>query len=180
MKLFNIFKRIYEEFQASPNGEMIISENSKGFYEGKEFRTFFEFDGLISSVKVVKVAIPCNFTMKMQNITLNDGELTFEILSGGTEGGSFSNTLPVIGVNRSTNRNLPYYEAKGVLTSGGSHTGGTLLELAKLKTSNATAQKSTVGGSVGDSRCLAAGTYYIRFTAVAATKGIYTLRWEEE
>jgi len=179
MQVWNATLGRYFELVSNPDGELYATDVHKSFDEGREFRTFFAFAGATSSVKVIKVVFPCDFVLHLQDFMLNDGELKFEAVVGGDEAGSYNVALPKVGVNRTAERPLPLYESQASLTTGGTHTNGTVVELVQLKTSSATAQDSTVGGSLHDLRALPAGTYYLRFTAVAATKGIFALRWEE-
>lgn len=169
----------YVELTSDPSGEIFATDRHKSFFEGKEFRTYFDFSSGNGTYKVIKFVSPVNFILHLQDFSLDDGELRFEAVVQGTEGGSFATALPIVGTNRTNERPTPLYTSVASLTTGGTHTGGTIVELLKMKTANASAQQSTVGAALGDERALPPGTYYLRFNSVSATEGIYTLRWEE-
>ena len=67
------------------------------------------------------------------------------------------------------------------IESGGTVTGGTVVEVVRVVAANSTAQQSTVGGSVADERGLPAGTYHLKLENISngAAKGVYSLFWEE-
>lgn len=179
MKVYNIATKQYEELRCDKFGELISADNRRGYYEGKEFRTFFDIAGATASIKVLKFVSPINFSLHLQQFVLNLGELTFEAAVGGTEGGSFNTALPLIGTNRTNERPDTTYTPQVTITTGGTHTGGTVVELVKVKSGGNANLVSSVGGSLNDDRMLPPGTYYLRFTAVDETKGVYALRWEE-
>lgn len=68
-----------------------------------------------------------------------------------------------------------------VLTAGGTHTGGTELDVVRLKTASNNTQVSTVGDTEGDERGISPGTYYFRLTSLSAeaVTGTLHLAWEQ-
>ena len=95
------------------------------FFEGREFRSFIELSIAQGATQVVKVVSPVDFVLFQQSLTVDAGGIRFAAVTGGTEGGSFSTSLPVIGKNRMTDRPLPYYDAQLTMATGGTHSGGT-------------------------------------------------------
>lgn len=159
-----------------------VDPGQTGFFEGREFRTFAELSIASGATFVMKVVSPINFILSSQTIDIDDGTLRFAAVAGaGTEGGSFSTTHTSIGKNRMTERPSPYYTSQIVITSGGTHTGGTEVEVIRIKAAGATSQTTTVSSSSDESRGLAAGTYYLRFqnTGAGSIAGVYTIWWEE-
>lgn len=163
-----------------PRIRVDVAETS--FFEGREFRSFLELNIAAGQTQVVKFVATKDFILHEQSLAIENGALRMSaVASDGTPGGSFNVSLPIIGKNRMTERPLPYYESTTTITTGGTHTGGTEVEVLRLLTANATAQQSTVGGTVASERGLPAGTYYIRLANVGsgAVVGVYNLFWEE-
>lgn len=178
-QIFDWVNKKYIEWIGIHEGIPLVETRHKGFIDGREFRTFLDLNIAAGQTKVIKVVAPVDFVLMKQGFVINGGELKFEAVTGGTESGTFSTALPTIGANRSSFRPTPYYSSQAALTSGGTHTGGNVVELVRLKSAGNTQQSSTVGGEWEEGRFLAAGTYYLRFTAVSDLTGVYTLRWEE-
>lgn len=167
---------------------MRVDTGQTGFYEGREFRTFFEFNIPSGNVQVFKFVSPIDFMLFEQTLTVDAGSIRFQALIGATEVATFNTSLPVIGKNRMAQRKQPYYTpvititthaAPVVLNSG--ITGGTVVENVRIVATNATAQQQTVSGGAQSERGLPIGTYYLRlhnFGSGAAT-GVYSLFWEE-
>jgi hypothetical protein len=112
-------------------------------------------------------------------LTLISGEVKIYTIVGGTEGGSFSETLPIIPRNNMSERPTPLYTAQVVLTAGGTHTGGTTLDLIWAKAADNSNFAANVGGGQGEERGIAANTYYIKLNAVSAATGTLHAWWEE-
>lgn len=163
-----------------PRLRVDVAETS--FFEGREFRSFLEFNIAAGQTQVVRFTATKDFILHEQTLSIESGVLRMAAIAGdGTPGGTFNVALPIIGKNRMSERPLPYYEATTTIATGGTHTGGTEVEVVRLLTANATAQQSTVGGSVASERGLPAGIYYIRLQNVGsgAVVGVYSLFWEE-
>lgn len=158
-----------------PNRRLRVDVGQTGFFSGREFRTFHEF----TTDTVFKVVVPINTILWFLDINLLEGECRLESVVGGTEGGSFSNTLPIFGRNNMTERPEPFYTNQVVITSGGTHTGGTILDVLLNKTSDNSNFASSVGTATGDERGVAANTYYLRLTVTGITRGILKVWWEE-
>jgi len=152
-----------------------------GFFEGREFRTFKELNIPVATSLVIKFTALVDFILFEQSLVIDAGSCRFTAITGGTEGGTFSEVLPVIGKNRLTARPTPYYTAQNSLTAGGTITGGTIVEVVRVVTANATAQQQTVGGSQDSARGLPAGTYYLKIENIGtgSVTGVYSLAWEE-
>lgn len=152
-----------------------------GFYQGREFRTFYEFNIAAGQSTYLRFVSPIDFIVFQQNLEVDDGSIRMSISSGGTPAGSFNVQLPIIGRNRMSERPLPLYEPVITVQSGGTHSGGTELDVMRLVAANATSQRTSIGASISDERGLPAGTFYLRFQnfGTGAATGVYSLYWEE-
>ena len=165
-----------------------VDAGQTGFYEGREFRTFFEFNIPSGNVQVFKFVAPIDFMLFEQTLTVDAGSIRFQALTGATEVATFNTALPVIGKNRMAQRKQPYYTPVITITTHAAPvalnsgiTGGTVVENTRIVAANATAQQQTVSGGAQSERGLPVGTYYLRlhnFGTGAAT-GVYSLFWEE-
>ena len=150
-----------------------------GFFAGREFRSFYEFAIATGTTQVIKVVAGCDTIVQQILMELHLAEIKFELRVGGTEGGTFNKSLPVMKTNTMSTSSA--YESQVTLTTGGTHTGGTLLDTFK-SISGANANKSVSQGVIDTSPVgFSAGTYYIKLinTDGATADGILKLRWEE-
>lgn len=154
-----------------------------GFFRGREYRSFKELSIVTGATYVIKVVVPINTILQGLEIDADDGYLRMATVVGGVEGGVFSETLPIF--NRNNMTVGPDREAlvlpQLVVTAGGTHTGGTELDVFRIRTANASGGVSSVGKSAGDERGVAPNTYYFRFTNLGNTTilGTFHVRWEE-
>ena len=152
-----------------------------GFFAGREFRTFREINIAAGQSLVLKFVVPINVILEQQGIELDSGSIRITNSVGGTPGGSFAETLPVLGKNNMSERPTPLYTPQVVVTAGGTITGATTLDVHRVVAATATAQQSTVGNVVGDERGIAANTYHVtyeNFGSGAATGTLWFI-WEE-
>lgn len=164
-----------------PNRRLRVDIGQTGFFAGKEFRTFREINIAAGQSLVLKFVVPINVILEQQGIELDSGSLRITNSVGGTPGGSFAETLPVLGKNNMSERPLPLYLPQVVVTAGGTITGATTLDIHRVVAATATAQQSTVGNVVGDERGIAANTYHVtyeNFGSGAATGTLWFI-WEE-
>ena len=164
-----------------PNRRLRVDIGQTGFFAGREFRTFREFSIAAGQTLVLRIVVPINAILSEQSVELDSGSIRITNASGGTPGGSFAETLPVIGKNNMSERPLPLYTPQIVFTSGGTHTGGFIFDIHRVVAATATAQQSTVGNIIGDERGVAAGTYYVRYEnfGSGAATGTLWFFWEE-
>ena len=164
-----------------PNRRLRVDIGQTGFFAGREFRTFREFSIAAGQTLVLRIVVPINAILSEQSVELDAGSIRITNASGGTPGGSFAETLPVIGKNNMSERPLPLYTPQIVFTAGGTHTGGFIFDIHRVVAATATAQQSTVGNIIGDERGVAAGTYYVRYENFGSGTATGTLWffWEE-
>lgn len=160
------------------NPRIRVDVAQTGFFEGREFRTFKEWSVAETSTYVIKAAVAVNTILFEFGIDLEAGDVRIETLIGGTEGGTFSEVLPVFSTNTMTEKPQPAYAAQNVLTAGGTLTGGTLLDPLRAKTSGNSNFAASVGAASGAERGVGPGTYYWRLT-LNGVIGILKSRWEE-
>lgn len=72
------------------------------FWEGRDFRTFLELNIAASGSLVIRVVALTDLVLQRLAVTIDGGWLKMETVVGGTPGGSFSTTLPVIPGNSMT------------------------------------------------------------------------------
>lgn len=152
-----------------------VDTGNSGFFQGREFRTFLEF----TASQVIQVVVPVNSILYQLGVTLTQGEVRVETVAGGTPGGTFGTPLPIIPHNSMTERPTPIYNPQVTLAAGGTHTGGTILDVLHVKADSNSNRAFTVGDNNGDERGIAPATYYFRITVTGTTDAILRLWWEE-
>jgi len=178
MNAFDWINKIWQTVRCTKKGALFAETIHVGYAEGKEFRIFDDFSLADGGVKVIKFVSAVNFAVHNENVSIVSGEMKMETLTTGTEGGTFT-AKTVFPKNMGTERPTPLYESQMAVSSGGTHTGGTLLQVSRMKTSGNSNFAANVGKDSSDVRTYPAGTYYIRFTATGAVVGVYNLVWEE-
>lgn len=163
-----------------PQSRLAVDNDSASFFAGTSFRAFLELNLAAGASQVVKFDRTCDVIIRKFGVTLTAGELRGEIWSGATPAGSWSN-FSVIPRNLMSRRPLPLYTTKGTLSTGGTISGGTMIDLLLIKTSGASGQTSTVSGIGADEYATAAGTGYYKFTNTgnSAATGVFVLMWDE-
>lgn len=162
-----------------PYARMRVDVGQTGFFAGREFRTFYEFNIPSGTTRVIKVVAPVNTIVQMFAFELELAELRVELRGGGTESGTFGTPLAILPANSMTTASG--YTSQVTMSTGGSHTGGTVYDLLKLysganvnKAIQSTADESLPQG-------FAPSTFYISMnnTDGATATGIFRTRWEE-
>lgn len=166
------------------------SEDARSaFYEGREFRIFKELNIPASGNYIMKVVVPVNIVVYGAFASVESGHLRLASVAGGTEGGSFTamsrfavNGMTVGAARKDYGGEGVGYSVQTAFSDGGTHTGGTELDLVRIKSANNTVQSITVGETSQDERGIPPGTYYFRMTNLSATDaivGIFRFRWAE-
>ena len=161
-----------------PNRRIRVDVAQTGFFAGREFRTFKEWSAATTDTYVIKAVVPVNTILFEFGIEVEAGSVRIETVVGGTEGGSFSETLPVFVTNTMTERPTPLYTPQNVLTAGGTLTGGTVLDVLRGKAADNSNFAGSVGASSGAERGVAPATYYWRITLTGVI-GVLKARYEE-
>jgi hypothetical protein len=136
-----------------------------GFFEGRMFRTFKELNVAASGAYVVQAVVPLNIILFGLEVSLDSGFLRLETVVGGTPSGVFAETLPVFGLNnmsagrnRRAKQETVTYLAQVALTAGGTHTGGTVLDVVRVKSNQVGAHAASVGSMESSERGVGANT----------------------
>lgn len=149
------------------------------FLRGREFRTFKELNIAASGVYTIRIVVPVNTILTGLELALDGGTIKLETISGGTVGGTYSETLPRINTNLMSG--TPAYSPKVVMTAGGTVTGGTVIDVVRVKSDTNAGRATTVGANTADQRGVAAGTYFWRLTnsSTDTALGTFHARWQE-
>ncbi len=174
--------------------DRVLTETAQtGLYEGREFRAFKELNIAVGATYVIKIVVAVDTLLHSLFIELDAGWLRASSKILGVEGGVFSESIsPLPANNMSFGKNrradfgvasgLAAYSPKNIITAGGTHTGGTELDVVRVKCSGNSQQASSVGASAFDERGVAANTYYIEMLNLGndIILGTIKLRWEEK
>ena len=158
---------------------MRVDVGQTGFFAGREARTFYEFSIPSGQTQVIKVVSPTNTIVQTFAVELELAAIRLELRVGGTEGGTFNTALPIFKTNTMTEQSG--YEPQVTMNRGGTHTGGTLVDVLTA-VSGANPNKSVASSASEDlPNAFAAGTFYIKLinTDGATASGIFRARWEE-
>ena len=170
-----------------------VDPGSTGFFARREFRTFKAFDaGLSTQIPtgqrvLIRTVTSVNTIFVGLTYDFDNGAVRISTYNGGTPTGTFNQTLPVISTNTMTEK--PTYTPVTVLTATApgtsgtvSLTGGTLLDIVRLKSANATASTTTISATSDNPRGVPAGvTFYLLIENISNgdAEGTIHLRFEE-
>lgn len=167
-----------------PNARLRVDPGQTGFFARRMWRVSYEFTALEATPIVMRVSIPVNFIIHHQGIEIDSGGLSLKAYRStqGTPGGTFNVPVPIWSANFMNQQSE--YTFQAAIDTGGTFTPSAgPVETIRLRTSNATAQRSSVGGESFGERGLAAGTYYLVLARLAGisdtTQGVFTLVVEE-
>lgn len=158
------------------------------FFEKLQFRTFKEFDSTAGTAiaagttYVIKAIVPVDIILLGLDLTADNGQGKVETMVAGTAGGTFSETLPIFNQNNMALEGpQPIPTPQVALTAGGTHTGGTRLDVFRIKVATASGQASSIDASQGTQRGVGPNTYHIRVvnTGSGALEGVLHANWEE-
>lgn len=168
-----------------------VDVGQTGFFEGREFRSYFEFSDeentelAVAGSRYFKFSCPVDFILQSQLVEVDKGGVRLQAFTGATDGGGWS-SVPVIAKNRSpTRRQFPsgYYVGQATFYTGGTFTGGTQADVIRARTASQTVSATNVGASQDDVRYLPAGDYYILMQPLIGvndnSEGTYSISWEE-
>lgn len=161
------------------HGRMFVDAGGVQPTENRQYFMFHEFSAASAGTEVVKVVITGDTVMNAFSIKLMSGTARIEIVAGGTEGGTFSQTItkfPVNGMSTATPR-----ASTATMSSGGTLTGGTTMDLFLVNTGDNVQQSSGVTSGEDFAIGFPAGTYYIRVTNTdnSTTAGLIKALWTE-
>lgn len=162
-----------------PYARLRVDVAQTGFFAGREFRTFRRLSIPAAGSLVVRAVVPVDVILFSLALEMTDGWVDLETVTGGTPSGVWGETLPIF--RRNNMSVAPVVVPQVVLTAGGTHTGGTILDAMAARASGATAQAASVGNGITDERGIAPGTYYFRLTnpGSGTATGVWRAWWEE-
>jgi hypothetical protein len=153
-----------------------------GFWEGHEFRLSYELD--ITQLTVLKFTSSIDFIIQSQVLDVDQDGLKLSVYraSQGVDNGGFITPIDFYANNSMSD--TPSYTSNATINTGGTFTvndGELPVEVIRVRSASATAQKSTVEATAGDERGLPAGSYYLEFSVLSGNNplGVYSLKWEE-
>jgi len=176
---FGLPKWVWTDDPDDENGEsrLQVDVGQTGFFTGREFRTFYEFNIASGATVIIKAVAGVDTLIQQFNVDLWTAELRVELIAGGTEGGSFSTSLPIL----RTNGIRTDYSSQVTMAAGGTHSGGTVQDVIQLYAVQNPAKGSATEGTSDNVLGFPEGTYYIKLqniNSIAAT-GLFKARWEE-
>lgn len=160
------------------HAEVVLSrtELERSFNSGYDFRAFYEFNISAGTTQVIKVVSTIDTVVRILAVELDAGSLSFELVNGGTEGGTFNGNITVWRSNTMTT--CPERDIGVTFTTNGTHTGGTVVDKFSLAATNQTgpaylSEDLPIG--------FAPGTFYLRLVngGNQSATGIFRARWEE-
>lgn len=121
------------------------------------------------------------------NCQIDSGQLRITLRTGGTEGGTFNTPMPVIPVNTMVDPqdhrlyNGLHHVSSLVVATGGTHTGGTILDVIRLKAADNSNFASAVGSGVQSELGVGPGTRYYVLENIGSgvCNGVIKSRFEE-
>lgn len=168
-----------------------VDVGQTGFFDGREFRSYFEFSTeagtslAVGATRYFRFVSPVDFILQSQIIELDKGGVRLRAFVSATDGGGWT-SIPVISKNRSPSRRVfpsGYYVGQATFFTGGTFSGGTEVDVLRARTASQTVSAANVDASQDATRYLPAGTYFLilqPLTGVNDTsEGIYSISWEE-
>lgn len=149
-----------------------------GFYAGREFRMFYEYSIPTGQSLYIRATVSADIILFSTNFTLDGGLLRVSLRAGGTGGGTWT---PATVLPKNNMTGTPVMAAQVAIHTGGTHSGGTLIDVARLASENTGHRAATVGGRLFDERGVAPGVYYYQLEnldGVTAT-GVMSAFWEQ-
>ncbi len=149
------------------------------FFEGRQGFVFREFDLAEGVTEVIRVDSPVDTIVQTFGAELVLGELRVELVTGGTESGTFETAIPVRPVNTMTTAGD--YDLQVSFSANGQHTGGEVADLFLLNAGSPARQAQTAIATEALPFGFAPGVFYVRLinTNNVNAKGIFRARWEE-
>ena len=156
-----------------------VDVEQTGFLAGREFRVNHEFSIASGATKVIKVLAGVDTILYDFMVELTLAELAVRLKSGGTEGGTFSNSINVMKTNQMSTASD--YSSQVTMAYGGTHTGGTTIDTVFLISGSNANKSEAQSAKEGNPLGFPAGTYYIILenTDGNTATGVFKARWEE-
>jgi hypothetical protein len=156
-----------------------VSVGRSCFFAGRQAFTFYQFSVPTGQTTVIKVVSPVDSIVQNFGANLNVASIRIELMVGGTEGGTFNTPLPINKTNTMTTAGV--YTPQVTMAAGGTHTGGTIVDMLELLSGTPARQAVASTANENEPFGFGPGTFYIRIinTDGATATGIFRARWEE-
>ena len=169
-----------------PSARMRVDPGQTGFFAGRMFRTFYEFNIPAGGTLNIIFQSPINFILWGQTVEIDQGAIKVENILEPTIGGVFTE-LPLIGRNRMSEVPQPPYIPRMQCGQGGTLTYGPtqVVDVIRLRTAQnqGTSRSSNVVNGQDSERGIPPGNHGVRLSALAgiteATLGTIHFTWEE-
>ena len=160
-----------------PYARLRVDVGQTGFWAGREFMTFHEFNIAAGSSIAIRAVTTVNVVLQKFSVDCWTSDVRMELRSGSTETSAFTVPLPIMRSNMMTTADFSY-GSNVTMVNGGTATGGTLLDVFRVSSGN---KATTVDAGADDPVGFPAGTYYITLANVGnqAATGVFKARWEE-
>lgn len=166
------------------NSRLRVDVGQTAFFAGKQFRSFKEFTIGAGSSYLIKFVTPVNVFFESVGISVDEGKMRLSSHGGNpTVSGTFSDTLPIIPKNSTTE--APAYSPQATMTGapGGSLSESVERDVVRLVagTGGQSNTQSVLGDGSDNERGLPAGTYYFLIQNIGAVSitGVFRTHWEE-
>lgn len=178
-----------ELLTGTTNPRLRVDVGQTGFFERRTWSINYEFsttNPIAATPLVFRFIMPTNFIIHAHGLTVDQGGVTLRTYTAaqGTPGGTFG-TSQALSSENSMDEQVAY-SFQSQVASGGTFTpsaGQVPLTPLRVRTANATAQQSSVGGEAVSEKGRAAGTYYAVLSRMAGVSGdctgVYTIVIEE-
>lgn len=170
-----------------PSQRLRVDPGQTGFFAGRMFRALTEQNIPIAGPAVsFRFTSPVDFILWDQRLDLTQGAIRFEVFTSAIDGGGWTTSVPIIGVNRMAERPQPYYISQVTIDTGGTFIGGTRVDVSLVRAGTSKDSAQNIGSSTSE-RGLPAGTYFGKFSTLTGgtlpitdpAQMVYTLNWEE-
>ena len=165
-----------------------VDNGQTGFFDRRMWSIAYEFSSanpIADTPLVFRAIIPTNFIIHAHSLTVDQGGVTLRTYreAQGVPGGTFN---PLVPQSENGMTEEQAYQFQALIGIGGSFVptpGETPITPLRVRTAGATAQQSSVGGSVVSEKGRPAGTYYARLDRMTNVNGdctgVYNLVVEE-
>jgi hypothetical protein len=158
-----------------------VDVGQTAFFVGREARTFKELSIAQGQRYVAQITLPVDVVLFESNLSIDNGSIKLSTIANATAVDSFFDVWPIIPKNTMSSRQVPYYTPQTEIVGGGSITGGTVIDVARVVSPSSTSKHTTVGGTISGERGVGAGTYYWVFENIGngTVTGVFSCFWEE-
>lgn len=172
-----------------------VDQGSTSFFLGREFRAYKELIAAASwsTPFYFRFTSTVDFILLAQRLEIDSGACRLSVWQSPTFAGTWSTTIPAIGKNRMSGRPGypnpadPAYVPQCTITTGGTFSGGTEVDLLRTRTGANQGNQSSanVGVSSDDYRGLPVTEFGIKIEPITglantdALNGKYEIIWEE-